>query len=242
MKKGIKTKLLSAFLIVISMFLFAAMKSYALINSLSSVEVQEISNDNYKILLKLDKNSQVKKYVDKNDNLNIVINSTLPSENMEIINDNAEDLSNIIVQKKNGDSTLILLKGENIKNAQIYTKDLTTGIEKKINTQTNVLSNVFFIADKKILAISLLTMFIFFFTMLISRPKEKRYQSVQMNDKNTQNLQINTLRNKNLIQSKTIPSINYRANGSFHTSTAYMSMPKEFVNTMLDEEKIKKAC
>ncbi len=245
MKTGKQLSIINRIFLFIFVFLLSSINSFALDNSLSGINVSQNENNEYKVLLKLDKNVQIKKISDEQDTLILVLSSTLPSDSMEIVYDNARDLNNVIVQKKNADNTLILLQGKNIENAKIYTKDLSVGIIKPFDTNSNSSGNLFFIADKKVLAFSLTGLIILFLIMLASRPGEKRYQSNNINRtaKSVKRTEVNTLRNKNLVQSRNIPSINYRSNGSFNSANAFISTPEDFAvnNGQYSEEKIRKA-
>lgn len=225
----------------ICVVLFSSLNAFSAENSLLGIDVKQMTNDSYNILLKLDNTSQITKLIDSEGNLVINLNSTLPSDSMDIIYDNASDLNNVIVQKKNKDNTVILLQGENIANSQIYTKSLSTGITKKLDSKNNLLSSLLFVADKKIFAFSFVTMFLLFLMMLAIRPKNQRFSSSNLKKSNKiiKNSYINTLRNKNLIQSKNIPSINYNVKKSLKSS--FMSVPKEFViNNHIIEEEMRK--
>lgn len=220
------------FFIFVFLFLFSTMSSIAAENALNGIDVKQINDGSYKIFLKLDKSAKILKQQEENDNLTVLINKTLPSDSLEIVYDNAENLNNIIVQKKNSNNTVILFQGKNIKNSVIYTKDFSTGITQKVDEKTNFLSNFFFISDKKFVFGSIIILFMTFISALIIRPKEKRYYT-ERNDrmiKSKQYYAVNTLRTKNMLQSKNIPSINYRINGSFNNARMqYASVPKDMV-------------
>ncbi len=222
-------------------FLLSSINSFAVENSLSGIDVTQLNG--YKVLLKLDKKAQVNKSVDKEGNLILILNQTLPSDSLEIVYDNIDGLNNIIVQKKGTDNTLIHLQGKNIKNAQVYTKELSTGYVKALNSNNSLFNNLFFITDKKIFVYSVTGMIILFILLLAFRPKEKRY-IVNNTDKIISNKRIyaNTLRNKNLIQSKNIPSIGYSVNGSFKSANSYMSLPEHYTsgNNIYTNDKARK--
>lgn len=225
----------------ICVVLLSSLSSFAAENSLLGIDVKQMPNNGYNILLRLDNTAQINKTVDSEGNLIINLNSTLPSDSMDIIYDNTSDLNNVIVQKKNKDNTVILLQGKNIANAQIFTKELSTGITKKLDAKNSLLSNLLFIADKKIFAFSFAAMFLMFLMMLAVRPKNQRYSasSIKKINKTAKDVNANTLRNKNLIQSKNIPSINYNVKKSLNSS--FMSVPKDFViNNHIVEEEIRK--
>lgn len=231
MKLGKELSIINKFFVLGVVFVLSPVFSFAVENSLSAIDVKQSSSGEYDIVLKLDKKAQVKKMVDSEGNLTLVVNSTLPSETMDIVYDSAADLENVIVQKKNKDNTLILFQGENISNAKVYTKELSTGVVKQINSNDAAFGNLFFIADKKVLAMFLVGLFSFFMMMLALRPREKKYTvaSAKKHTNVKKNTSVNTLRNKNLVQSKNIPSINYKVNGSFSSVNANMSKPKDFV-------------
>ena len=75
--------------------------------------------------------------------MTLLLKETLPTDSVEIVYDNAADLQNVIVQKKNNGDTAVLLQCKNIQNAKIYTKDLSTGL---IVQNSN---NKFYITNKK---------------------------------------------------------------------------------------------
>lgn len=245
MKTGKKFSIINKCALFICVFLLSSISSFAAESYLSGIDIQQQVDGDYKIMLKLDKKAQIKKNIDNDGSLTLIMNSTLPSESMDIVYDNATGIKNVIVQKKNDDNTLIFMQADNIKNAQIYTKELSTGLVKQIDTDSNIFNNLFFVADKKILASSIAGMILLFLMMLVSRPKEKRYTASNAKKHTVvkKHTNVNTLRNKNLVQSQSIPSINYRVNGSFSSQNAHISKPKDFVINNYqnyEEEEIRK--
>ncbi len=225
MNTGIKRILLIIFAIITG-----ANCSFCADNSLLGIDVKYTAQNGYNITLKTDKTAQITKKLDENGNILLSLKQTLPSQNLEIINDNTEELTNIIVQKKNNENTLILLQGNNIANSKIYTKELSTGILKQLDAK----NQLFYIADKKLLASSLISMLLIFLLGIFKRPKKKQYSTKDVKEFKTK-IKADTLRKKNLIQSKNIPSINYKLN-------TVNTMPKDFtlnINTY-EEEKIRK--
>lgn len=245
MKIGRKFNILNKCIAFVFVFLCVSLSSFAVENSLSEVGLKQSVDNGYQVFLKLDKKAQIKKIVDGSDNLTLVVNSTLPSESMEIIYDSEDSLANIIVQKRNDNNTLISLQGENIANAEIITKEISTGTTKKLDTNENILNNLFFVADKKILGISLVGIFLFFIMMVASKPKRRKTSSNMNKTTNTHQTSANTLRNKNLVQSQNIPSINYKVNGSFSSANSHTTMPKDLVvnnkKNTIREQQIRKA-
>lgn len=229
---------LSKLLLFFAIFLCSSVLAFAAENSLLGIDVQQ-QGENYNVMLKLNNNADIQRMVNAQDSLTIVLKETVPTDSVEIIYDNAADLENVIVQKKNNGNTLILLEGKAIENASIYTKDLSTGIVSQAGKEKS-LSNYLFIADKKVAGFSVLGLVMFFMLMLSIRPKNKRYNSNVKNVKTQKSVSSNTLRNKNNNQSRNIPSINYKVNGGY----SKMSIPKDFVinNHMASErEQIRKA-
>ncbi len=229
---------LSNLLLFFAIFLCSSVFAFAAENSLLGIDVQQ-QGENYNVMLKLNNKADIQKMVNAQDSLSIVLKETVPTDSVEIIYDNAADLENVIVQKKNNGNTLILLEGKAIENASIYTKDLSTGLVSQAGKEKS-LSNYLFIADKKVAGFSVLGLIMFFMLMLSIRPKNKRYNSNVKNVKTQKSVSSNTLRNKNNNQSRNIPSINYKVNGGY----SKMSIPKDFVinNHMASErEQIRKA-
>ncbi|MBQ8887213.1 MAG: hypothetical protein IJY61_05875 [Candidatus Gastranaerophilales bacterium] len=244
MKRGKEFNIINKCVAFVFVFLFGALNSFATENSLAGVDIKQSANNGYQVFLKLDKKAQIQKVIDNSDNITLMLKGTLPSETMEIIYDSEDNLSNVIVQKRNDDNTLISLQGKDIANAEIYTKELSTGSVKELDTNTSLLSGLFFIADKKILGTAVTGMFLLFLMMLASRPKNRKNTANNSNKTaKSKNNSANTLRNKNLVQSRNIPSINYRVNGSFNSANA--TMPKDFVvnnqKQTIREQQIRKA-
>ncbi len=224
-------------------FLFSGISSYCADNSINGIDVQQVSGGAYNILLKLDKPAKITKQTDGNNNLTIVLNKILPSDSLEIIYDNADDLDNIIVQKKNSENTSVYFHGKNINNSIIYVKDLSTGMTNLLNEKNN---SFFFISAKKFVLYSVFSLFCIFLFMLLIRPKSKRYSEnntykiVKSQNKHI----VNTLRSKNLVQSKNIPSINYNINSGFNNLNKYTEIPEElkfFNNSETEANEIRKA-
>ena len=238
--EGIK-QINKLFISIIAIFTLAV-SSYAAEASLSGIDVNKIGND-YNIVLKLDGKARVTKSAETANKLTVLLNSTLPAEAMDIVYDNASSLTNVIVQKKNKHNTMIIFEGDKVKNSDIYTKELSTGVIKPLGNN-NIFTGLLFITDRKLLAASLSAVLLFFFLMLISRPKAKRTSVHNSNNTAIHRKQqkINTLRNKNMVRSGYVPSINAGVNGSFTSARRYMTQPDELVvNNSYEEEQIRKA-
>ncbi len=224
MSSRIKYSLSAKIALAAITFIFTAISSFAAVNSISGIDVQQGKDLSYNIMLKLDKSAKVIKSSTEKDNLTLTVNSTLPADSIEIIYDNAAELNNIIVQKKNKDNTVILLQGKNIENADIFTKEISTGLIQKVNDNK---LNIFFL-NKKYSVLSVSAMFFMFFFMLFFRKQNKHINHINETvNKKRNNKTADTLRHKNIPQSRTVPSINYKVTGSFNTSN--MSVPKDFV-------------
>lgn len=224
---------LTKLILSVGVFLYSSLCSFALENSLSGIDVQQMGTSEYNIMLKLNNAVNVQKIVNGDDNLTLVLKETVPTDSVEIVYDNAADLQNVIVQKKNNGDTLILLEGKDIENAKVFTKDLSNGLTVQ-NTSDKLVAT-----DKQMVGFSILVILMLFVLRLALRPKNERYISVKTNVKNVKNskkVTVNTLRKKNQNQSKNIPSINCNVNGSFRN----MSIPKDFVINNYMEEQIRK--
>ncbi len=230
-----KTKFFMLFFILVFTATTAAAN-----NSVSNISVKQNEAGIYNILLKLDKSAAVKKSFD-GKSLILTIPSVIPADSMEIIYDNAAELQNVTVQKKNTDSTMIILQGKNIENAQIFTKDISTGVTKKLEDSNSIINSFFFVADKNLLALSAFLILLMLTIMSFSRPAKKEYTKLKQTSADRKfNNKPMTLRRKNMTQSSSIPSINYAHNGSF--STTNVSIPTDFaINENLEEERIRKA-
>ncbi len=234
-----RIKKLNKLFLFICIFLCSSVCAFSVENAVSGIDVQQLGPANYNVMLKMNGDVDVQKVVNGKDNLTIILKETVPTESVDIIYDNAADLENVIVQKKNNGNTVIFLQGKNIENARVFVKDLSTGNLSQSDSEKS-LDNYLFIADKKIAGFSVLGLVMFFMFMLSIRPKNKRYNSNVKNVKTNKTLSENTLRTKNINQSRSIPSINYKLNGGF----SKMSIPKDFVinNHMANEkEQIRKA-
>lgn len=239
MRLRVRSSLVNKVLFLIGAFVISSVGAFAANNSISGIDVKQVENGEYSIMLKLDKMASVKKYSDSIDTLNIIINSALPVEDMEIVYDNAADLKNIIVQKKNSDNTMISLQGKNIENAKIYTKELSTGITKE-NKSFNILN----ITENKANLLGILGLCLI---LLLNSSKKSKKQSkntaqtvATKKTRKTKKQTINTINKRNKVIAQNIPSINYRINGSFAASQQNMSIPKDFVINQYQKEQMRK--
>ncbi len=245
MNQGKELNIISKCFLFISIFLLSSIASFAAENLVSGINVEQFPDNEYKVLLKLNKNTQIKKASASKDNLVLVLNSTLPADSMEIIYDNTVDLNNIIVQKKNSDNTVISLQGKNIENAGIYTKELSTGLTKQVDTN-NIFNTLFFNINKKSMTILISGILFLLFLIGNSKPKQKKRNQANINKtmQTSKHISANTLRNKNMMQKRNIPSIGYKTNGSFNSANAYITAPADLVvngNQYYEEEQIRKA-
>ena len=212
------------------MSIFSITSSFASVNSLSGIDVNQTDNG-YNIILKMNKSIKVQKIQQSDNNLMLLLNSTIPSDSVDIVYDNTADLENVIVQKKNADNTIIYIEGKNIKNSNIYTKDLTTGITKESNSNNSFL----YITDYKLFLYCVFGFIFIFALLLFIRPKNKNtLKSKQLNSNKYSD--INTLRKKNSVQNRYIPSINY------NIKNPGISIPNDLVSSSYfdDEEQIRK--
>ena len=237
MRTRVKYSFINRFVLSVFIIFFSTLNAFAA-NSLLGVDVKQIDNDNYKIILKVNNAVNIKQFSDSADNLTLVLNSAVPSDSVEILYDNASDLKNVIVQKKNSSNTMILLQGKNIDNAKIYTKELSTGILKQFDSNANSLNKYLYIANKKYILFGLVGIILLFFLMISSRPDLKRNVNKKSKQHNKQT-EYNTIRNKTVSQKRYVPSIHYRINNV----KTNMTLPKDFVISNLsqyEEEKIRK--
>lgn len=238
MKIGNKILLTVKTIILTVILIFSGLQSYASVHSLSAIEVLQNNNGEYSIILKADKKLPVKKEAFSNSKLSLLLNSTLPSESMDIIYDNSPDIKNIIVQKKNKNNTVILFEGLNINNSKVYLKDMSSGT-MNIAGANNIFNNF----NKTDIVVSS-GLFLLMLMLISNKNRNKKYEASNksVNKKQKRQLNVNTLRNKNLVQSKNIPSISSKINGSFTSAKVYMSIPQELsVNEDFEEEQIRKA-
>ena len=223
-------------LLLFFVFICSNFFAYSAENSLSEISVKKTYSGQYNILLKLNKSANVKKSFD-GENLILTIPSTLPSDSIDIIYDNASGLHNVTVQKKNTNNTLILLQGDNISNSQIFTKDISTGFTKKIDDSNPFFTNILFVSDKKFVVLFSLLALFFFTIILASKPRTKTsVQQQHFSSSNSYHNKSMTLRRKNLLQSKNIPSISYKLNGSFSSVSVSKPSDFDFNNNQLDEQ------
>ena len=220
-------------------FVISSIGAFAANNSISGVDVKQVENGEYSIVLKMDRMASVKKASENIDTLDIIINSAIPVEDMEITYDNAADLRNVIVQKKNANNTIISLQGKNIENAKIYTRELSSNVIKEVKA-----FNISNLTDNKSVLLGLIGLLMF---MMLKSPKKSKKQvnvtsqmvaskKVRKNKKQT----INTINKRNKVAAQNIPSINYRINGSFAAAQQNMSIPKDFVINQYQKEQMRK--
>lgn len=233
------SSLVSKVLFLTGAIVISSVGAFAATNSISGVDVKQIENGEYSVILKMDRNANIKKISDNMDTLDIVINSALPVEDMEIVYDNAADLKNVIVQKKNANNTVISLQGKNVENAKIYTKELSTNAIKEVKTFA-----LFNFADNKSIIFALIGLLMFM--MLKSSKKSKKQNSIVAQEVSSKRIRkskkqtINTINKRNKVAAQNIPSINYRINGSFAASQQNMSIPKDFVINQYQKEQMRK--
>ena len=207
-------------LLFVCMFFFTSMNVQAK-NALSGINITQ--NDNsYNILLKADSLVKINKNVDEKGSLTLFLTSVLPADSIEIEYDNASDLKNVIVQKKNTNNTTILFQGKNIEGAKIFLKDLSTGQIKPIDSGSA--NNYFYIAHIKYLSIGFAGLIFLFILMLFLRPQSKKYHSASQ-IKNKMKQQQVTLRSKQYNSKRFVPSINYKVNNTRKN----MTIPTDFV-------------
>ena len=234
------SSLVSKVLFLAGAFVISSVGAFAASNSISGIDVKQVENGEYSIMLKLDKMANVKKYSEEMDTLNIVINSALPVEDMEITYDNAADLRNVIVQKKNADNTVISLQGKNIQNAKIYTKELSTNLIK----ENNSFNGYFNIAENKTVILGSLVLVLLFMLNSSKKSKKQNSSTAQVatvkKARRSKKQTINTINKKNKVVAQNIPSINYRINGSFASAQQNMSVPREFVINQYQKEQMRK--
>lgn len=208
-----------------SVFLISTISAEAANNSLLGIDVKQNAKDAYNVILRVEGNADVKKTISTSDTLTLILNSTIPTDTMEIIYDNTSDVNNVIVQRKNSDNTMVVFEGKNISNAKIYTKDVSTGLVNLITTATP-----FFGINKNMFSFSIGIMLLWFGIFYLFRIRKQ--QKLQKHLKN-----VNKHILKNAKVSDLTPSIAYKS------QNAYVSAPKDFIiNRYLEAEKIRKAC
>lgn len=229
-------------LILALFFVFSYVSAFAANISLSGIDADQNPENEYSIFIKTDKKANIKVQSSENNKLTVLLNSTLPTDSLEIVYDDAPDMTNVIVQKKNKKNTLILFEGENISKAKIYNNDLSTGLVKAVYND-GILNNL--LSENKMTSAIFAAIAIIFSLVMMVKPRNKKYNIANSDNINRQRKQskANTLRNKNLVQSRNIPSIAYNVNGSFNSAQKYMSTPADLVvnEQYEEEEEIRKA-
>ncbi len=206
------------FVYCVLILFFTGLSANAANNSLTGIDVKQSTKDGYNIILNLEGIANVKKIMNTADTLALMLNSTVPSNEMEIIYDNTSGINNVTVQKKNQENTIIVLEGKNISNSVIYSKDISTGLITPINTGI-----LFFGVNKNLMTLSIAAMLLWF-SIIFGFRKNNRNKNKKSNK---------ILRNISL---STAPSIAYKP------SNSYISVPKDFIiNRYMQEEKIQKA-
>ena len=225
-------------LIVISVFLamFATVSANASVNTVDGIEISQNQNGNYNVLLKTEKSSSVKAIRNIDNKLILVLKSTLPNESVEISYNNAPELNNVIVQKKNADNTVIVLEGNSIQNASINELQLSNGTLKQNIGNSGILADSALVNDKKLMSSSFLSLFMAIILFVSLRQKKNKVDEAKDSAEKLKKAikNANTLRKKNKLQSKNIPSINYNVRN-------YATAPKGFViNKYQGDEEVRK--
>ena len=211
MKKG---KEFIKIILCFCVLFLTTLSANAINNSLTGIDVKQNAKDGYNIILKLAGKTNIKKIISSNDSLALVLNSTVPSDTMEIIYDNTSDINNVIVQKKNKDNTIVVVEGKNIANASIYTKDISSGTISEFSEKNY---------NYDMLPIGIFALG--FLAMVAYRRKTNKKRNI-----------INNHINGKINTRKTTPNIAY------NTQKSFVSAPKDFViNRYMEGEKIRKA-
>ena len=184
-------------------FMFVTVSAYA--STLSEIEITQDINGKYNVIFELDAKTNIAKENAARGSLCLLLKGTNLSENINISCENSTDLQNVVVQKKNKDSAIVLLEGKNVENAKILSKNINNGEIKEIKLK----NNSFLLSVLGILSIFMLIAIRN--TMIMRRKRRKVVQDPnELMKKKIQ--EVNTLRKKNKQQSKNIPSINYNLN------------------------------
>lgn len=235
----IKYSFINKFLLLfICIFFFSVLNSFAA-NALSGVDVKQIGDGSYNVILKTDSSVNIKKITDTKDTLLLILDSSIPADAVEIVYDNTSDVKNVMVQKKNSDNTMILIQGKNIENAKIFTKDISTGIVNPLDNKMNSLNNYLYVANVKYLTFGFIGIIMMFILMISFRPKQTKYSyNVKKQYKTIKQTTINNINKKKNYSKRYVPSINYRINNMGYN----MSVPKDFdvQSQMFEEEQIRK--
>lgn len=225
-----KLLVLPAILILTSMPVFADS------NTFGGLEISQNPDGIYNILLKTENSSYVKAIRTTANKLTLLVKSTLPADSVEISYNNAPELNNVIVQKRDTDKTLIVLEGNSVQNATVNELILSDGTIKENAEETGLLNGYSPFNDKKLLSSTLLSLLMAAMLFVTLKPKQSAKNKAVDSAEELRNAikNANTLRKKNKLQSKNIPSINYKVNG-------YVSVPQGFVINEYKKERIKKA-
>ncbi len=231
--------LLKKSLLLICIFIFSGISTYASVNFLSGIDVKQTNDNNHSVLLKLNNSVKIQKVSNSKDNLTLTLASTMPSDSIDIVYDNTDDLQNVVVQKKNADNTVIAIQGKNIENAKIYVNDISSGITKEY--KDSMLNNLLFLANDNV-STTLAILSLLILLMFAHKPTNKKKNSnknitISNHVKNYQT--INTLKTQNIKQSRRVPSINYNVNKIYENR--YATKPQDFViNESERKERIRK--
>lgn len=227
----VKLTLVSVFLIM-----FSTVSANADVNTVDGIEISQNHDGSYNVLLKTEKSSSVKAIRNTDNKLILVLKSTLPGESVEISYNNAPELNNVIVQKKNADNTVIVLEGNSIQNASVNELRLSDGMLNHNIGNTGIFANSALVNDKKLMSSSLLSLFMAIMLFVSLKQKKNKVDEAKESAEKLKNAikNANTLRKKNKLQSKNIPSINYNVR-------SYATAPKGFViNKYQRDEEIRK--
>lgn len=193
--------------LLISVFAFMFMTVSAYAGTLSEIEITQDENGKYNVVLAVDSQTKIVKENSAKGSLSLLLKGTYLDDNLNVSYENSTDLQNVVVQKKNKDSSVVILEGKNIENAKILSKDINNGTISEVK-----LNNSYLLYG--ILAVLGYIMLLAVRNTMILRKKRKKV-SQDPNELIKKKIQeVNTLRKKNKQQSKNIPSINYNLNNS----------------------------
>lgn len=222
MEIRLELNIIKKFILLICVFLLSALNAQAH-NALLNVSVEQTAGDSYNITLRTENSVKIKKSSDSKDNLIIFLNSIVPSDSIDIEYDNASDIENVIVQKKNADNTVILFKGKNIEKAKIYIKELSTGQMKSFDS--NYMNSYFYVGNVKYFLSAVTGIIFLFFLMLSLRPDSKKYNSKAKVQNKIKNNSV-SLRSQSYPKKRFVPSINYKIKP---VKSKNITIPKDFV-------------
>ncbi|MDD3238433.1 MAG: hypothetical protein PHV37_10105 [Candidatus Gastranaerophilales bacterium] len=132
-------KTLKAMILGLACVCITNLAAMAADNTISNVEIKNGDNG-YQIVLKADKSTDVRKIVESENDISLIVKGLLPSDSIGTTYNNVPDVDNVMIQPEGDDSTRITIQGKNISanTVSFVPVALAQTTSKKLNTEKSI--------------------------------------------------------------------------------------------------------